>query len=253
MKLKKSDVSLLLIVLGIGIALATYYLVYLKLSDKTESLEASNAVLRDEVARLEELNNNRQEYETKTVEWEENMKDIESRFDAAYRPEDEILYVNGLEKTFDATAATISMPGSAIVDVAYTPAQTIAMGSEEPVTNENGEVINAEITAPTEPPVRLYATPVTISYVASYEAVKSLLEDMNQDEMRKSIDNITMAFDGQTGGITGSMTFTMYSMTGTDAVYEVPAIPGISFGTKDIFNSAAKSSAIKAAQAAAGN
>lgn len=255
MKLKKSDVNLLLGALGVLLVVGIYFWAYNPAVTKTEEMNVQNEALRAEVNRLEELANNRQEYETKTAEWKADMDDIKAQFAASYLPEDEILYVNDLENRFAAEAATISMPGSSLVDIPYTPAEVISAGvpasaPEEGQTAEDGEVVEASVeVAPVEPPVRMYGTPVSITYTASYDAIKELLEDMNQDDMRKSIDNITMAFDGETGGITGSMSFTMYSMTGTDAVYEVPSIPGISFGTKDIFNSSSKAIAIKNAKA----
>lgn len=259
--MKKSDVSLLLIALGIIAAVCSYFFVYTKFNEKTEVLEASNATLRTEVQSLEELEQNRAEYEAKTADWNTQMDEIKTHFDASYLPEDEILYVNDIENRFSATMASVSMPGSSLVDVAYTPATLMGQGAPaaaaetEVAESEDGEeeVVVADVAPTTEPPVRLYSTPVSITYQASYDSVKALLDDMNKDDMRKSIDNITMAFDGETGGITGSIAFTMYSMTGTDATYEVPSIPGITFGTKDIFNSTSKGVAIKNAKAAENN
>ena len=62
MKLKKSDVNILLIVLGIGAALLTYFLVFTKLNDKTDTLKIQNASLQQEVDRLQDLANNKQKY-----------------------------------------------------------------------------------------------------------------------------------------------------------------------------------------------
>ena len=51
-----------MIVLGIGAALLTYFLVFTKLNDKTDTLKIQNASLQQEVDRLQDLANKKQKY-----------------------------------------------------------------------------------------------------------------------------------------------------------------------------------------------
>ena len=120
MKLKKSDVNILLIVLGIGAALLTYFLVFTKLNDKTDTLKIQNASLQQEVDRLQDLANNKQKYLDDTATMQDEIENIKAQFAAAYQPEDEILYVDNLEKNFDTTANAINMPGTSPVEVVTT-------------------------------------------------------------------------------------------------------------------------------------
>lgn len=264
MKLKKSDVNLLLVIIGIGIAALSYFTLYKNLTEKTETIQAENAVLEQEVNRLQELADNQQQYLSETETMNTEIAEIESKFAASYRPEDEILYVKGLEESFDADASTIAMPGSAQIGVDYTPSEDLVpinMTSEVAAAEEAPaeDAVDGEEAAPVEeapavasslPNVALYGTPVTISFVASYNSVKELLKTMNEDEMRKSIDSVTLSFDGESGDLSGSLAFKMYSITGTDKVYEVPKIDGVQFGTNNIFNSADKKAAIEAQKSA---
>ncbi|MBU5430207.1 hypothetical protein KQI22_09060 [Kineothrix sp. MSJ-39] len=248
MKLKKSDINILLIALGIAIAAISYFFVFTKLNEKTDAMKANNASLQQEVDRLQELANNKQQYLDDTATMQEEIENIKAQFAAAYKPEDEVLYVRDLEKNFDASAKTINMPGTTPMEVAQ------ATVEEQPATDENGEPIEAATatadTTGAAPEILLYQTPVTVNFVASYNSIKEIVKRLNEDEMRKSVQSVSLAFDSETGDLTGTLIFNMYSLTGTDAVYTTPEIPGVVLGSGNIFNSADKKVAIEAEKAA---
>ena len=53
MKVKKSEIQLLIAVIGVLIAVCTYFLVYSKFNEKSDALEAQNVTLSSQVATLE--------------------------------------------------------------------------------------------------------------------------------------------------------------------------------------------------------
>lgn len=55
MKVKKSEIQLLIAVIGVLIAVCTYFLVYSSFNEKSDALEAQNATLSSQVATLEIL------------------------------------------------------------------------------------------------------------------------------------------------------------------------------------------------------
>ena len=243
MKLKKSDINILLIALGLAIAAIAYFFVFTKLNEKTDAMKANNASLQQEVDRLQELANNKQKFLDDTATMQDEIENIKAQFAAAYKPEDEVLYVRELEKSFDASAKTVNMPGTSPMEVAQAAADQTAAA---PAAEES-----VDATAQTAAPeILLYQTPVTINFVASYNSIKDIVKRLNTDEMRKSVETLSLAFDSETGDLTGTMLFNMYSLTGTDVTYTTPEIPGITFGTNNIFNSADKKVAIEAEAAA---
>ena len=255
MKLKKSDINILLIVLGLAIAAIAYFFVFTKLNEKTDAMKANNASLQQEVDRLQELANNKQKFLDDTATMQDEIENIKAQFAAAYNPEDEVLYVRELEKSFDASAKTVNMPGTSPMEVAQAAADQTAAApaAEESVdaTEVTGDAAPVDATAQTAAPeILLYQTPVTINFVASYNSIKDIVKRLNTDEMRKSVETLSLAFDSETGDLTGTMLFNMYSLTGTDVTYTTPEIPGITFGTNNIFNSADKKVAIEAEAAA---
>ncbi len=245
MKMKKSDVNILLMVIGIALAAVCYFLVYQNLVEKTDALEASNAALEQEVNYLQDLADNKQQYLDDTAAMQTRIDEIKAQFPAQYLPEDEILYVVGVEEAYDTEVSSIGMAASTMLEVA-------APVSDVPVTE--GEAAPAEGEA-AAPQIMLYQTPVNVVMTSSYNSIKDIIKKINEDPDRKSIETISMAFDTETGDLLANLSFNMYTLTGTDAEYTTPKVDGVVFGTNNIFNSADKKAAIKAEKAAeeAGN
>lgn len=252
MKLKKSDISLLIAAVGVIIAVATYFLVYTKCNEKTDQLNAANAQLQTEVDYLQNLADNKQQYIDDTAAMQADIDEIIAKFPASYKPEDEILYTKDLEDNYDVTIANVSFGGYNPIEVAAVTAETVSVeGEAAPAEGEaapaEGEAAPAEAVAPQK---TLYSSPVSVSIVTSYNSIKDIITKITTDQDRKSIESLSLAFDSESGDLTGAMQFTMYSMTGTDKQYTSPDVSGVNFGTGNIFNSADKKSAIQAEKAA---
>lgn len=243
MKMKKSDVNILLMVIGLALAAVSYFFVYTKLNEQTDALNAQNAILEQEVNRLQELADNKQRYLDETAAMQVSIEEYKKQFPAQYLPEDDILYIVGVEGQYDVSVSSIAMSPSQVVEVAR-PQQEAAPVETTTEAPEGGTA--TVVTEDVAPEIMLYKTPVTVSMKVEYEDIKEIIKKINTDADRKSIENISLAFDSETGGLNGTMGFTMYSLTGTEATYTTPTISGITYGTSNIFNSAAKKKAIDA-------
>ncbi len=242
--MKKSDKSIILMLVGILLAAAAYFLVYQKLTAETETMQKANAELKQEVARLQDLANNKQQYLDDTEAMTASIEEIKAQFPAQYLPEDEILYMINAEEQFDMVAETINMNKTTIIEV--------TMPTAEAATTEAADATQ-EVSAeePVAPEISLYKTPVSVSLLSGYTSIKDLIKMINEDKNRKSIDNISIAFDNSTGELISSVDISMYSLTGTEAEYKAPKVDGVTYGTNDIFNSAKKKAAALADKATA--
>ena len=61
MKLKKSDVNILIMLLGILIPVAIYFFVYTSFTEKTAAMNADNETLQTEVDYLQDLADHKQQ------------------------------------------------------------------------------------------------------------------------------------------------------------------------------------------------
>ena len=97
MKVKKSEIQLLIAVLGVLLAVVTYFLVYAKFNDMSETIETQNASLRSQVSTLEILEQRKADYLEATEKMQSYITGFENRFPADILPEDSIMMVKTLE------------------------------------------------------------------------------------------------------------------------------------------------------------
>ena len=80
MKVKKSEIQLLIAVLGVLLVVVTYFLVYAKFNELSDAMESQNMSLRSQVSTLEVLEQRKADYlaateKMKTYIVREIMKD----------------------------------------------------------------------------------------------------------------------------------------------------------------------------------
>ena len=124
MKVKKSEIQLLIAVIGVLIAVCTYFLVYSKFNEKSDALEAENATLSSQVATLEILDQRKADYIEATGKMQSYITNFENRFPADILPEDSIMMVKTLEDYTRTEVANIAFGSEA--EVVYTPAADAA-------------------------------------------------------------------------------------------------------------------------------
>ena len=120
MKVKKSEIQLLIAVIGVLIVVCTYFLVYSSFNEKSDALEAENATLSSQVATLEALDQRKADYIEATEKMQSYITNFENRFPADILPEDSIMMVKTLEDYTRTEVANIAFGSEA--EVVYTPA-----------------------------------------------------------------------------------------------------------------------------------
>ena len=258
--MKKNYTGIILGVLGVVFGLLGYLLVWNNLTEKTDILNGENASLQEEVDRLQDLADHKEQYENDTRTMKERNEEIISEFPAEVRAEDEILYADKTEKNYVTTIKAVAMPGPNKIEVAAPAADTVAAdegseeGSEETTAAEDGEVVEDTSSQETvRPSIDLFQTPVTISFDASYETVKDIISEITADKTnKKSLDVVAINFSEETGDLEGTMTYSMYSLTGTEKTYSEPAVSGVGIGTSNLFNTVERKAKIEAERRAEG-
>lgn len=248
MKLKKSDVNILIMLVGILIPVAIYFFVYTSFTEKTAAMNADNETLQTEVDYLQDLADHKQQYIDDTAAMQIQIDEIKSRFPAEYKPEDDIMYIIGVENDYGAEIPTIAMGTSSMIEVAATAEEAAEAPAEgaEATDDAAGDTVDT-----TTPAISLYQTPISVSMQSSYRSLKDIVTYINTDTDRKSIDSLSVVFDTETGLLASTMAFNAYSLTGTEKEYAAPQVSGVFYGTSDIFNTGEKSAAIAAEKNAA--
>ncbi len=257
MNFSKRDRNILLVVAGVLALLAVYFFIFLNLQEKTEALKQENQILNDVIVKLKDLDKNREQYLADTEKFKEENQEIKDEFPADMKEEDDILYINGLEGSLgEYYASALGMPSAVAYEAAYPIPDTInvdemlagnvtntatdaqaaeteaADGADAATTD--GAVLS-DASAYTD--VKLYYLPISTAFDVNYVSFKQLITAMAGDVDKKSIEEVSVTYNEETGLLSGTMTSNFYYMQGTDKVYETPDINGVSVGTSNPFRS----------------
>ena len=239
MKVKKSEIQLLIAVLGVLLAVVTYFLVYAKFNDMSETIETQNASLRSQVSTLEILEQRKADYLAATEKMQSYITGFENRFPADILPEDSIMMVKTLEDYTRTDVANIAFGTEAEVPyAAETPAATdgTAAASDATATADTTVTdshVTTEGTAYAD--THMYEVPLSISIECTYDDFKGLVRYIYNLQERKSIQGVNISYNEAVGMLSGNMTLNTYYLLGTDRVYSEPDIPAMGMGVDTLF------------------
>lgn len=223
MKVKKSEIQLLIAVIGVLIAVCTYFLVYSSFNEKSDALEAQNVTLSSQVATLEALDQRKADYIEATGKMQSYITNFENRFPADILPEDSIMMVKTLEDYTRTEVANIAFGSEA--EVVYTPAADAATTTASPVSTDGTAYADTH----------MYEVPLSISISCTYDDFKGLVRYIYNQQERESIQGVSISYNETDGMLTGNMTMNTYYLLGTDKVYSSPYIPDMQMGVDTIF------------------
>lgn len=245
MKVKKSEIQLLIAVIGVLIAVCTYFLVYSSFNEKSDALEAQNVTLSSQVATLEILDQRKADYIEATGKMQSYITNFENRFPADILPEDSIMMVKTLEDYTRTEVANIAFGSEA--EVVYTPAVDAATTTADATAATDTTTTDAAATtttASTSPvstdgtvyaDTHMYEVPLSISISCTYDDFKGLVRYIYNQQERESIQGVSISYNETDGMLTGNMTMNTYYLLGTDKVYSSPYIPDMQMGVDTIF------------------
>jgi len=219
MTISNRDKQLLVVFAGILLVVLTYFFLFTKLQEKTETLKADNVVLQEEVTKLESLELQKQDYLAKTQEYTLENSRIQASFDNGYLLEDDIMYLSELENDQENEVVVQYLNLATPVDI---PAV---------ITTTQGEM--GLIAQPS--PTALFRVVSDFGFEVSYQGFKNMVRYLYATGGRKNIEQVSLMFNSQTGQLSGTMALNRYFMTGTDRAYSPAPIPSMSMGVTNIF------------------
>ena len=222
MKVKKSEIQLLIAVLGVLLVVVTYFLVYAKFNELSDSMESQNMSLRSQVSTLEVLDQRKADYLAAT----EKMKTYVAN----------ISFGTTAEVAYDAQAsadnsALAAATADAPADTAAAEADAAVSGTD--TTTVTTSPVSTEGTAYGD--THMYEVPLGISIECTYDDFKGLVRYIYNQQERQSIQGVNISYNGDDGKLSGNMNLNTYYLLGTDKVYGEPYIPDMPMGVQTIF------------------
>jgi hypothetical protein len=145
--------------------------------------------------------------------------------------ENEIMNVVDSEGVSKADIASVTVGDPTLIEV--------ASGTTTDAATADGSTGEATTTVASTAAQQysLFDMNTSISYTASYEGMKQLINFVAGDQDKHSVSTFTATLDNSTGYITGVMDYDAYFIFGQDKDYVSPDIPNFEHGTQNIFGS----------------
>lgn len=204
--------KVLLYAAGILSIVFAYVLVVAPGKAKRAELKSEGAALAAELEQAEQHADMQEYYEQETVTMQTRIDEVLAEFPADIKEETAIMYADMLENKWDIYIPGISIGANNLL---YTLGQ------------DSGETANSGVS--------LYGTQIAYSFTVPYDDMKQVIRTIQEDEEQRNIETITLSYEAGSGELVGSMTVNMYSVVGTDKMYETPSVPSMSLGTDNIF------------------
>jgi hypothetical protein len=180
---------------------------------QVETLQAEQKSLKAQIDELQPVVDSADFYEQEMTRFEKEVAAVVEEYPVNVIYEDGIIYIVDLTDELD-----IKVPSLTV-----TPAASIS--SVEGTGVFDGKSYN------------LLSASEDLTYTAKdYDSLKALLDYIYADEnSRKTITAVSMAFDSTSGKISGSMSVNVFAMSDGQRVYEPIELPLDSLGVENIF------------------
>ena len=241
MKMSKKDQNLLLFLVGALVIVVVWFFVVSPMRQKTESLRMENSSLKGTAELYQSINMNKDEYEKSILVLEDKRDNILDDYPSNMLTTDKIMYLTNLENFYVEDVAVAGMAFDVVEEVIpEVSEEEQAAQAAQTTTDEEGNVTEAAPTTEEENAenqgLHLYKVPVNYNFRATYTGSKDMIEYLFDNGYRKSIRNMNLAYDTETGQLAGDMDVDFYYILGTDKLYDPISIPPVRKGVPNVFH-----------------
>lgn len=235
MKIGKKEISLLLGLAGIAIGVLVWFLIASPTMDKTTVLENENATLKVKAEEYEAVNARLPEYTNKIAEFLAEKEEIVEAYPSEIRTEDQIMFWANIDVTDPTNLAfkdleIESRDPVAVAGIENLDEASLNMDANGDVTLTDEEAIDIQAT------YKLFSAPTGMNFAATYQGLKTMVDYINSQEDKNAINQIEVAYDAESGLLTGSIWVNLYYIEGLEKEYKPSFIPTVPVGQADVFH-----------------
>ena len=223
MKITDRDKKLLCVVGAAIIIFCAYYFGCRILINKTQEITETISALNKEHNALKLMLANAKKYTTDTESYNSKYDEILNKYGSGNTQEYSIMLLKEIE---DRTGAWISQAGLAQTEEIYTFGEVT---TSNPYAEEGSKVYHSDYVG--------NKTTLTLTYQATYDQFKDMINYINGYKYKFTIDSISMSYTAETDSVSGSLVLTQYAITGGDRKFNNVNITNVLNGTDNIFHS----------------
>lgn len=231
MKIAKKDGQIMLVSFGMLLVFLAVYFVFLPVKEKVDRQKAENQKLELRVNELKQMEAQTQYYETEIESAKGKIEAAYADYQVDFRPEDAFMLGRALEEYADnmeVSQINVDMPV-----IIYDPSSNTSSDGAAAQTQDTGSAVPAA-EADTSRPV-LYDKKLTLGHECTARGFKDLIDYINLNTNKMTIDTISVAYNTSTGTLIGKTVVNVYLLQNTGRAYEPWPIPQINKGTDNVF------------------
>ncbi len=212
--MKKSDVQILLVILGIAILVLGYLFGFKKEKEKLDTAEETNSTLRVQLAELQEKAKQKDQLLAETDEYNKLFENELTKYPADLNQETAVAFLKGVEEQMEYNHVVVGFQRPAEFYI-------LGQGAAEGASVVADDVDTSESYICTD-------SAYTISFEGSYEGIKQYLDYIANYKYFMNISNInvTRSYNEQTNDeiYQGNLTLNGYAVSGPDRTPEQPNV-----------------------------
>lgn len=230
----------LLLILGAFIILfLAYQFGFVVLMNKASKNNEQIDGLEARVEQLEMMEVNKSVYTKGIKENNEKINEIYSKFVNDTTAENNILFIKDIEDKTGVEVSEIDLYDKAVISNQSSEANTTTTDTTTS-TSADGSSVDSSVgtTQSTEQAMFVqsgFNYMVKFNFKASYNELKEMITYINQYPYFRTIDNVSVVFDSDTGELMGELTLNIYTLVDATNAYEEPISNVHEIGVDNIF------------------
>ena len=186
--------------------------------DDKKSIESQYNERQTYYNSLLEKDANRQQYIADTEKYKADYEAVLAEFPSELYQDNTIMYLQGVKDKYKFNFPTVTMGeetlfytlgAGAVGDV------TVADNSSAS-TDAAASDVTIDESAATASGYNCYSASFPVTYEGDYKDIKDVIDYIKNGDYRMTLDDVTIAFNEQTGKYEGDMTITSYAVNGDD-------------------------------------
>lgn len=245
----KGQRNLLLFILGIAILVVPIRFFAMDNFSAKKDLESQKNDRQTYYNELKAKDANRQQYIEDTEKYTKQYQEVIAKFPSELYQDNTIMYLQGVKDKYKFNFPSVTMGEETLF-------YTLGSGAAGDVTTTDTTVTTdaaTDGTASTDGTVstdgyNCYSASFPVTYEGDYKDIKDVIDYIKTGDYRMTLDEVTIAFNDQTGKYEGDMTITSYAVNGEDRTTDHADV-NVQIGTNNIFgNPAVKSTTSTSAE-----
>lgn len=219
------DKKILYIVGGIVLLALAYFLGFQKMMASKNEVVQENIALQADVEKLVAMVANKAKVESETQEFKTNTENILVKYPPEVRTQDAIHQLDLLEKGVNGLvlqAESFTMNQVFFMNGALTEGEVQDVAAPAETSEASGEAVQG--------PIIGYRSGVTTNFTTNYDNLKEVIQFVNTNPNRMTINSITVSQGEGAKKLTCNMEVNMYAISGTEKEYKDPVIPEVRIG-----------------------